>query len=133
MTRCRRWVVPAARRYVSIAWWLEMAQDLACVVRLPRFAGSLGRVLLVEADEQVDQLAAYRPGAQRVRQLGQVDEPLCVPGGPVIVISVDDPEDTMMNLARLMQQAADLLHFACHLVPPRLDAGPAMGPPGHAI
>ena len=52
-----------------------MAQDLACVVDLPRFAGSLGRVLLVQADEQVDQLAADRPGAQQVRQLRQLDEP----------------------------------------------------------
>ena len=68
-----------------------MAQDLACVVGLPGFTGSLGRVLLVQADEQVDQLAAHRPGAQQVRQLGQVDEPLRVPGGPVIVGSVDDP------------------------------------------
>ena len=31
-----------------------MAQDLAGVVELPGFAGTLGRVLLVEADEQVD-------------------------------------------------------------------------------
>ena len=89
-----------------------MAQDLACVVRLPRFAGSLGRVLLVQADEQVDQLAAHRPGAQQVRQLGQVDEPLRVPRGPVIVGSVDDPVNTMMSLARLVQQPADLLSTA---------------------
>ena len=71
-----------------------MAQDLACVVGLPRFAGSLGRVLLVQADEQVDQLAAHRPGAQHVRQPGQVNEPLRVPGGPVITGSIDDPENT---------------------------------------
>jgi hypothetical protein len=64
--------------------------------RSPRFAGSLGRVLLVQADEQGDQLAAHRPGAQQVRQLGQVDEPLRVPGGPVIVGSVDDPVHTMV-------------------------------------
>ena len=51
-----------------------MAQDLACVLGLPRFAGSLGRVLLVQADEQADQLAAHWPGAQQVRQLGQFDE-----------------------------------------------------------
>src|SRR5437868_5799166 len=95
-----------------------MAQDLACVPGLPRFAGSLGRVLLVQADEQVDQLAAYRPGAQQVRQLGQVDEPLRVPGGPVIVGPVDDPENTVVSLGRLMQQGADLLRCVRHLVPP---------------
>ena len=71
-----------------------MAQDLACIVGLPRFAGRLGRILLVQADEQVDQLAAHRPGAQQLRQLGQVDEPLRVPGRPVIVAPVDDPENT---------------------------------------
>jgi hypothetical protein len=82
-----------------------VAQDLACVVGLPRLTGSLGRVLLVQADEQVDQLAAHRPGAQQVRQLGQVDEPLRIPGSPVIVGSVDDPENTVVSLARLCSKA----------------------------
>jgi hypothetical protein len=81
-----------------------MAQDLPCAAGLARFAASLGRVLLVQADEQVDQLAAHRPGAQYVRQPGQANEPLRVPGGPVITGSIDDPENTMMSLARLMQQ-----------------------------
>src|ERR1700736_385937 len=112
-----RWAVLAARRYVSMAGWLEMAQDLACVVDLPRFAGTLGRVLLVQADEQVDQLAAHRPGAQQVRQLRQVDEPLRVPGRPVIIGPVNDPENTMVSLARLMQQGADLLQCVRHLAP----------------
>ncbi len=100
-----------------------MAQDLACVVDLPRFAGSLGRVLPVQADEQVDQFAAYRPGAQQVRKLGQVDEPLRVSGRPVIVGPVDDPENTMVSLARLVQQGADLLRCVRHLVLPRIDDG----------
>src|SRR5580704_6208499 len=108
-----------------------MTQDLACIVGLPRFAGSLGRVLLVQADEQVDQLAAHRPGAQQVRQLGQVDEPRRVPGGPVIVGSVDDPVYTMVGLARLMQQVADLLQRVRHMIPPRRDDGAATRPPGH--
>src|ERR1700748_2656805 len=56
---------------VSPAWWPEMAQNLPCVVGLPRFPGSLGRVLLVQADQQVNQLAAHRPGAQQVPQLRQ--------------------------------------------------------------
>jgi hypothetical protein len=110
-----------------------MAQDLACVVGLPRFAGSHGRVLLVQADEQVDQLAAHWPGAQQVRQLGKVDEPLRVSGGPVIVGSVDDPVNTMVSLARLMQQAADLLQRVRHVIPPRRDDGAATRPPGHVI
>src|SRR5690349_19758024 len=36
-----------------------MSLDLACVVDLPGFAGRLGRELLVQADEQVDQLTAH--------------------------------------------------------------------------
>ncbi len=35
----------------STAGWLEMAQDMACIVELPRFTGILGRVLFVQADE----------------------------------------------------------------------------------
>jgi hypothetical protein len=76
--------------------------------------------LLVEADEQVDQLAAHGPGAEQARQLREVDEPLRIPRCPVIVGPVDDPEDLVVSLARLMQQTADLLQCACHLVPPRL-------------
>jgi hypothetical protein len=53
-----------------------MTLNLAGVIELPGFAGTLGRVLLVEADEQVDQLAADRPGAQQARQLGQLNQPL---------------------------------------------------------
>jgi hypothetical protein len=45
-----------------------MTLNLAGVIELPGFAGTLGRVLLVEADEQVDQLAADRLGVQQVRQ-----------------------------------------------------------------
>lgn len=40
-----------------------MTLNLACVTGLPGLAGKLGRVLLVQADEQVDQFAAHRvPG-----------------------------------------------------------------------
>src|SRR6516225_7396041 len=100
-----------------------MPQDLACVIDLPGFTGSLGRELLVQADEQIDQLAAYWPDAEQVRKLREVDEPLRIPGSPVIVSPVNDPEDTVMSLARLMQQVADLLRCVCHLVPPRIEAG----------
>ena len=54
---------------MSAACWLEMAQDLPRVVGFPGFAGSLGRELPIEADEQVDQLATHRPDAKQIRQL----------------------------------------------------------------
>src|SRR6266478_7224010 len=106
-----------------------MAQDLPRVVSFPGFAGSLGGELLVEADEQVNQLAAHGPGAEQVRQLRQVDKPLRIPRSPVIVGPVDDPEDLVVSLACLMQQAADLLWCACYLVPPRIEDGGALWPP----
>src|SRR5260370_6699390 len=98
-----------------------MAQDLAGVVAFPGFAGGLGRVLLVEAHEQIDQLAAYGPGTHQIRKFRQIDEPLRVPGGPVVVGPVDDPEDTVVSLARLVQQGADLLQHVRHLVLPHID------------
>jgi hypothetical protein len=51
---------------------------------------------------------------------------------PVIVGPVDDPEDLVVGLARLMQQAADLLQCARHLVPPRIEDGAPCGCPAPA-
>ena len=70
MTECsRRFGRVFMRVTVSAAGWPEMAQNPACVVGLPGFAGIFGRELLVEADEQLDQLTAHGPCAQQVRQL----------------------------------------------------------------
>ena len=41
--------------------------------------------LLVQAHQQVGQLAADHLGAEQVRQLGECDEPLRVPGRPVVI------------------------------------------------
>jgi hypothetical protein len=48
----------------------------------------LGSVLLVQAHQQVDQLAADGRGLQQGGQLGQVDEPPRIPARPVVVGSV---------------------------------------------
>jgi len=77
-----------------------MPLDLPCAVGLPGFAGSLGREPLVQADEQVDQLAAHRPDAEQVRQFREIDELLRIPGRPVIVGPVDDPEHLVVRLAQ---------------------------------
>lgn len=69
-----------------------MVGDPARVIHLPGFGGILGSVLLVQADEQVDQLAANGPRAQQGGQLRQVNQPLRVPRCPVVVGPVDDPE-----------------------------------------
>src|SRR5438093_8537863 len=47
------------RMAASPAGWLEMAGDPARVIHLPGLGGILGRVLLVQADQQVDQLAGH--------------------------------------------------------------------------
>ena len=110
-----------------------MAQDLPRVVSFPGFAGSLGGELLVEADEQVDQLAAHRPGAQQVGFPGVVMRLCRALLYALIVGSVDDPVHAVMSLAGLVQQAADLLQGVRHVIPPRGDDGAATRPPGHAI
>src|SRR5262249_54735252 len=76
-----------------------------------------GGVVLVEADEQIGQLAADGLGAQQRGQLGEVDKPVGVPAGPVIVGAVDNPEHLMVGLARLVEQSADLFGGGCHLLP----------------
>ena len=62
--------------------------------------------------------AADGLGVQQRWQFGEVDEPVGVPGGPVVVGTIDDPEHAMVSFADLMEQVADLLGGGgCHLVP----------------
>jgi hypothetical protein len=49
-------------------------------------------------------------------QFGQVDQPVRIPAGPVVIGAIDNPEDTMVGLACLMGQVADLLQDCCHLI-----------------
>jgi hypothetical protein len=74
-----------------------------------------GRVLLVQAHEQVDQFAADGGDAEQGRQLGEFDEPLGVPGRPVVIGPFDDPVDAMVNLAGLVQQVGNLIQRGRHL------------------
>src|SRR5215831_14071095 len=97
----------------------EVTENPLGVVGLPGLARLAGRVLLVEADEQVGQLAANGLHAEQRGQLGEVDEPVRIPAGPVVVGAVDDPEDAVVGLACLMEQRADLIHSGFHLVPLR--------------
>jgi len=95
-----------------------MAQDLACVVDLPRFAGSLGRVLHVQADEQANQLARTGLAPSRSGSSGRPMSHCAYRDAQSSSAPVDDPENTMVRLARLMQQGAYLLHCVRHPVPP---------------
>src|SRR5215469_15396123 len=91
-----------------------MINDALSIVGLPRLAGRVGGVVLVEADEQIGQLTADRLGAEQRRQLGQGDKPVRVPAGPVVVGAIDNPEHAMMGLASLVQQSADLFGSGAH-------------------
>ena len=86
-----------------------MAEDPPRVIRFPELARLGGSVFLVEADEQPGQLAADRLDPEQRGQLGQVGQPVRIPAGPVVIGAIDNPEDMMVGLACLMQQAADLL------------------------
>src|SRR5213082_2554468 len=74
---------------------------------LPRLRGGAGAEVLVELDQGVDQLAANRGGAQLRRQLGEMDQPVRVPGSPVRILAVDDAIHPMVRLTRLFEQGAD--------------------------
>src|SRR5215831_9878263 len=110
-----RTVIPAGTGSASRP--AEVTENPLGIVGLPGLARPVGCVLLVEADEQVGQLAANGSHAEKRRQFGEVDEPVRIPAGPVVVGAVDDPEDAVVGLARLMEQGADLIHGGFHLIP----------------
>src|SRR5215469_3310112 len=91
-----------------------MINDALSIVGLPRLAGRVGCVVLVEADEQIGQLTADGLGAKQRGQLGQGDKPLCVPAGPVVVGAIENPEHAMVGLASLVEQSADLFGNGAH-------------------
>src|SRR5262245_27296804 len=93
----------------SASLWAEVAENPPRVIPFPGLVRLGGGVLLVKADEQVGQLAADRLDAEHRGQLRQVDQPVRIPAGPIIIGAIDNPEDTMVDLAYLVQQAADLL------------------------
>ena len=61
------------------------------------------RRLLARARERVDEVAAGWP-AQELGELGEIEQPVGVPGGPVGIVAVGDPVDDMVRLGRLVQQ-----------------------------
>src|SRR5216683_5641089 len=112
------WAAPSAS---GVA---ELVEDPSGVVGLPGFAWAGGGVFLVEADEQISQLAADKLGVQQRGQFGEVDKPVGVPGGPVVVGTINDPEHAMVGFAGLVEQVTDLLGGGgCHLVPRRGRSG----------
>ena len=82
----------------------------------PGLAWLGGGVLLVEADEQVGQLTADRLDPEQRGQLRQVDQPVRIPAGPVVIAPSTIRKTRWWGLACLVQQAAELLQDCCHPV-----------------
>jgi hypothetical protein len=55
--------------------------------------------VLVQVHEYVDQFATNGPAPEQAWKLGQVNQPLRIPGSPVIVGPVDDAEDPVAGNA----------------------------------
>jgi hypothetical protein len=85
---------------------------------------ALGRLCVgvgsLELDELVHEVAAHGHGAEHVAELGVLGEPVCVERRPVVVGSVGDAIDDVMDLTRFMQQLAHALRSPIHTFAPRL-------------
>ena len=58
---------------------------------LPAFLRRGRRVVTIELDERVDEEASHRRGAELCGQLGVLKQPVCIPRGPVWIVTVGDP------------------------------------------
>ncbi len=67
-------------------------------------------VFLIDADEKVGQFAADWLAAQQGGQFSEIAQPVRILAGPIVVCSVHDAEDPMVDLACLMEQGADLFY-----------------------
>src|SRR5262249_14828571 len=80
---------------------------------LPALLARRGRVVAVELDELMDEVAADGRGAEQLRELRVCKEPVGVPRRPVGIVAVDDPEDDVVGLGRFVQQIGnrgDVVH-----------------------
>src|SRR5262249_55964398 len=95
----------------------EVTKYALSVVGLPGLAGVAGGVLLVEADEQVGQLTTDRLHIQQRGQLGEIDQPVGIPAGPVVIGAIHDPEDTRRGLACQWGEAVFFVESVCKGAP----------------
>lgn len=55
----------------------------------------------------MDEVAPNRARAEKIRELGEVEEPVRVPRRPIRVVAVGDPVDRVVRLGRLVEQLGD--------------------------
>jgi len=92
----------------------EVGENPFRVPLRPREVRARRRVVLVERHEKPDQLAANRFVSEDLRQLGEVQQPVGVPGGPIRIIAVNDAIDEMVRLAGLVEQRRDTIGLVGH-------------------
>jgi hypothetical protein len=85
-----------------------MLEEPAGVEALP-WLGRLGLVeVSIKLDQHVDELASHRRTLQDFGKFREPDQPVRVPGGPVRILAVDYPIDSVMRLASLVEECGDL-------------------------
>ena len=72
------------------------------------------RVLLIELDKKPHQLAPNRSGSEKLRKLGKIAQPVGVPRRPIRIVTIDDPVDKMVCLARLVKEAGNAVKAVVH-------------------
>jgi hypothetical protein len=100
---------PGEVRQASDSAGAEVADQLLGVVVLPTLVRAALGVLLVRPHQQPGQLAADHLAAEQLRQLRQGDQPLGIPGRPVVIGPVADPEDPVVGLAASWSRSATLV------------------------
>jgi len=50
---------------------------------------------------------------EQSRQLGEIDEPLRVPGRPIRVVPIDDPVDNVMRFRSFVEKGRNPLEIVC--------------------
>lgn len=61
----------------------------------------------VELHERVDEMASHRSYAEDLGKLGELEQPVGVPGGPIGIVSVRDPVDHVVGLRGLVEDACN--------------------------
>src|SRR5215211_3345308 len=85
----------------------EPSDDPVGVELLPARGWGCFREGALALHQLMHEVASCRYAAEGVGKLGVIDQPVSVEGGPVVVGTVGDPVDDVMDLAGLVQEVAD--------------------------
>src|ERR1700733_5776210 len=94
-----------------------MAEDFWGVDSRPGLVVVSRRIVLIQSNKQVDQLASDGLGTEQGRQFREINQPVRVPAGPIVISPIHDPENPVVSLGNLLQEVTDLPFGAVHLSP----------------